>query len=220
MTLPNNDWQQILKTEVTKPYFAQLQKFIEDEYAQKNIYPKKEDIFNALSLTSYEDTKVVILGQDPYIKDGQAHGLSFSVPVGYKQPPSLKNIFKEITDDLGHTMSSTGCLVPWARQGVLLLNATLTVEAGKSNSHSKCGWQVLTTYIIEELSKKESPIVFLLWGKFAQEKATLIDGAKHLVLTAAHPSPLARGAFFGCGHFSKTNEFLRQHGKNEIDWRL
>lgn len=214
-----NDWDELLKEEFTKEYYLKLREFLKHEYSNKIIYPKMNDIFNALKYTSYEDTKVVILGQDPYIKEGEAHGLSFSVKKGVRIPPSLNNIFKEIKTDLNIDMDNHGELTKWAEQGVLLLNTTLTVEQGKSASHKGRGWEIFTNKIIEILNEKEEPIVFLLWGNPAKEKANLITNKKHLVLMAAHPSPLARGAYFGSKHFSKTNEFLKNNNKNVIDWK-
>ncbi len=176
------------------------------------------DIFNAFKYTSYKDVKVVILGQDPYINENQAHGLSFSVQRGVVAPPSLKNIYKEIKDDIGIDMDNHGELTAWARQGVLLLNTTLTVRERKSNSHKGQGWEIFTDNVIKLLNEKEEPIVFLLWGNHAKSKESLITNNKHFILKASHPSPLAGGAFFGCKHFSKTNEFLKNNGTNVIDW--
>ena len=184
------------------------------------IYPRGKDIFKAFELTPFYRVKVVILGQDPYHNPGQAMGLSFSVPDEVPAPPSLKNIFKEIESDLGVRLSGRPNLEKWALQGVLMLNATLTVEAGQANSHSRIGWQTFTDKVIEKLSQEREGIVFLLWGRFAREKKALIDGTKHLVLEAAHPSPLAGGAFFGCRHFSQTNQWLTSRGQEPIDWTL
>lgn len=214
-------WKDALAGEFEKPYFAQLVRFLHDEKAAgKTIYPPGRLIFRAFELTPLPQVKVVILGQDPYHGPGQAMGLCFSVPRGVKAPPSLVNIFKEIESDLGVKMSGSPDLENWARQGVLLLNASLTVEAGLANSHSRCGWQEFTDAVIRTVSDNCNGVVFLLWGRFAQAKAALIDQNRHHVLMAAHPSPLAGGAFFGCRHFSKTNEILRSEGIAPIDWQL
>ena len=192
----------------------------EEKAAGKTIYPPGPQIFRAFDLTPLPDVKVVILGQDPYHGPGQAMGLSFSVPDGVPAPPSLKNIFREISDDLGLQMSGRPNLEKWARQGVLLLNTALTVLAGSPASHSRIGWQEFTDAVIRTVSERCDGVVFLLWGRFAQSKASLIDSSRHLVLMAAHPSPLAGGAFFGCRHFSKTNDYLISRGKSPIDWQL
>ena len=214
-------WKDALKGEFEKPYFSSLAHTLHMEKdAGKKIYPPGRQIFRAFELTPLDKVKVVILGQDPYHGAGQAMGLSFSVPENVPAPPSLKNIFKEISNDLGISMSGSPNLEPWARQGVLLLNAILTVEAGKAASHSKIGWQQFTDAVISCISEKCDGVVFLLWGNFARSKKVLIDTSKHYVLEAAHPSPLAGGAFFGCRHFSKTNEILLSEGKEPIDWRL
>ena len=214
-------WKNALAGEFEKPYFAQLVRFLHGEKAAgKVIYPPGGEIFRAFELTPVDKVKVVILGQDPYHGPGQAMGLSFSVRDGIPSPPSLKNIFKEIEDDLGIRMSGSPNLEKWARQGVLLLNSVLTVQAGLPTSHSRIGWQEFTDAVIKYLSDNCSGIVFLLWGRFAIEKSALIDTSRHYVLTAAHPSPLARGAFFGCRHFSKTNQILASQGKEPIDWQL
>ena len=214
-------WKQALQSEFEKPYFAALARYLHQEKALgKTIYPPGGEIFKAFELTPVDEVKAVILGQDPYHGYGQAMGLSFSVPDGVPAPPSLKNIFKEIEDDLGIRMSGRTNLEPWARQGVLLLNAILTVEAGMAASHSKIGWEPFTDAVISWLSANRSGIVFLLWGNFARSKRELIDSSRHYVLEAAHPSPLARGAFFGCRHFSKTNEILVSEGKAPINWQL
>ena len=214
-------WKNALAGEFEKPYFAQLVRFLHGEKAAgKVIYPPGGEIFRAFDLTPVDKVKVVILGQDPYHGPGQAMGLSFSVRDGIPSPPSLKNIFKEIEDDLGIRMSGSPNLEKWARQGVLLLNSVLTVQAGLPTSHSRIGWQEFTDAVIKYLSDNCSGIVFLLWGRFAIEKSALIDTSRHYVLTAAHPSPLARGAFFGCRHFSKTNQILASQGKEPIDWQL
>lgn len=214
-------WKNALQSEFEKPYFASLVRFLHQEKSDgKLIYPPGKDIFKAFELTPVPDVKVVILGQDPYHGAGQAMGLSFSVPDNIPAPPSLINIFKEIESDLGISMSGRPNLEGWARQGVLLLNAILTVRAGAAASHSKIGWQEFTDAVIRYLSDNCSGIVFMLWGNFARSKKVLIDTSKHYVLEAPHPSPLARGAFFGCRHFSKANEFLAGHGKTPIDWKL
>ena len=216
-----NNWDLILKEEFDKDYFNKLKNFVEDEYSKHTCFPQKDEIFNALKLTPPEKVKVVILGQDPYINEGQAHGLAFSVKEKWaKFPPSLKNVYKEIGDDLG--VPAIGCnrnLTSWAEQGVLLLNTSLTVRAGESNSHSGKGWEIFTDAIIEYLGKNREHIVYLLWGNNAISKKHLINYDKNLVLTAAHPSPLsASRGFFGCKHFSKTNNYLRENGLEEIKW--
>lgn len=221
MELHKQSWNDILKEEKEKDYFKTLHKFVEDEYLQHTCYPQKEEIFNALNLTPPDKVKVVILGQDPYINDGQAHGLAFSVKEEWaKFPPSLKNIYKEIGDDLG--VPVIGCkrnLTDWAKQGVLLLNTSLTVRAGESNSHSGKGWEIFTDAIISYLGQKREHIVFILWGNNAISKKRLINSNKNLILTAAHPSPLsANRGFFGCKHFSKTNSYLKENGLEEIKW--
>ena len=214
-------WKDALAGEFEKPYFASLVRFLHHEKAAgKRIYPPGSLIFNAFGLTPVQDLKVVILGQDPYHGPGQAHGLSFSVPEGIPAPPSLKNIFKEIETDLDIKMSGRTNLESWARQGVLMLNAVLTVQAGVAASHSRIGWQEFTDAVIRYVSDNCDGIVFMLWGNFARGKRELIDTSRHYVLEAAHPSPLARGAFFGCRHFSKTNEILMAQGKTPIDWKL
>lgn len=214
-------WKAALADEFEKPYFASLVRFLHEEKAEgRKIYPPGSQIFRAFELTPVDQVKVVILGQDPYHGAGQAMGLSFSVPANVPAPPSLKNIFKEIHDDLGITMSGYPDLEKWARQGVLLLNAVLTVRAGQPASHSGIGWTEFTDAVIKYISDQRSGVVFLLWGSFARSKKALIDTSRHYVLEAAHPSPLARGAFFGCRHFSKTNEILTKEGKAPIDWQL
>ena len=214
-------WKQALQSEFDKPYFAGLVRSLHEEKARGEvIYPPGSQIFRAFELTPVPDMKVVILGQDPYHNPGQAMGLSFSVPDGVPAPPSLVNIFKEISSDLGIRMSGSPNLEPWARQGVLLLNSILTVRAGQAASHRSLGWETFTDAVIKYLSDNCDGIVFMLWGNFARTKAALIDPAKHLILEAAHPSPLARGAFFGCKHFSKANNFLTFKGKTPIEWQL
>lgn len=215
-------WKAVLKNEFTKPYFLEAVTFLKTEKAlNKTIYPPGPLIFNAFNTTPFKEVKVVLLGQDPYHGPGQAHGLSFSVPDGVKPPPSLVNIFKELHDDTGVPMPKTGNLTKWAEQGVLLLNAFLTVRANDASSHSKTGWGAFTDSVISKISEEKKHVVFLLWGKFAQEKQVLIDETKHLVLKAAHPSPYsANNGFFGCRHFSKTNQYLVSNGIDPIDWSL
>lgn len=215
-------WKEQLKEEFTKPYFTQIVGFLKQEkQAGKTIYPPGKLIFNAFNTTPFDDVKVVILGQDPYHNPRQAHGLSFSVPKGVAAPPSLVNIFKEIHEDLGIDIPGHGNLEKWAHQGVLLLNAALTVEAHSPMSHSKVGWHHFTDDVIRIISERKEHVVFMLWGGFAKGKQSLIDLNKHLVLTAAHPSPLsAHNGFFGSGHFSKANQWLTQKGLKPIDWSL
>ncbi len=214
-------WKNALAGEFEKPYFASLVRFLHEEKAAgKRIFPPGSQIFRAFELTPVPELKVVILGQNPYHGPGQAHGLSFSVPAAVPAPPSLKNIFKEIEDDLGVRMSGYPDLEKWARQGVLLLNAILTVRSGEAASHSKIGWEEFTDAVIKYISDNCEGVVFLLWGNFARSKSLLIDRSRHHVLEAPHPSPLARGAFFGCRHFSKTNEYLAATGRKPIDWLL
>lgn len=216
-----NDWDSILKEEFEKEYYQSLRKFLYNEYylSGLNIYPPADDIFNALRYTSYENTRVVILGQDPYHGSGQAHGLCFSVKEGTPLPPSLKNIFKELNSELGISEPRCGELIGWAKQGVLLLNTTLTVREGSPQSHKGRGWEILTDRIIESINEKERPVVFMLWGGNARAKKSLITNKNHLVLECAHPSPLsAYNGFFGCGHFVKANAFLEAKGEASIDW--
>lgn len=217
-----NSWKEELKEEFSKPYFEHIVHFLKEEKkAGKIIYPPGKQIFNAFEFTPFDKTKVVILGQDPYHGPGQAHGLSFSVPDGVKPPPSLVNIFKELHTDLELPIPNTGNLEKWAKQGVLLLNASLTVEANTPNSHSQVGWHIFTDEVIKHVSGDKEGVVFMLWGRFAQNKETLIDTSKHLVLKAAHPSPFsAHSGFFGCKHFSKANAWLREKGEKQIDWSL
>ena len=215
-----HSWKEILKEDFLSPNFARVKENFLRAKAASEVYPPNTLIFNAFNLTPFNAVKVVILGQDPYHGAGQAMGLSFSVPRGVKIPPSLQNIYKEIYDDLGIAEPNSGDLSYWAKQGVLLLNATLSVSAGQANSHSNFGWQEFTDAAISKLSERARNVVFMLWGNPAKAKASLIDASRHLVLTAAHPSPLARGAFFGCRHFSKANLYLAQHGKAPIDWDL
>ncbi len=213
-------WYSRLITESKKPYFKDLEVFIQKERLTQTIYPESKDLFNALNLTPFSEVKVVIIGQDPYHGKHQAHGLSFSVNYGIRTPPSLMNIFKELKTDVGFSIPNHGNLITWAQQGVLLLNATLTVRAGEPGSHQKKGWEIFTNEIIKIISDENENCVFLLWGSFARSKNELINPEKHLVLEAAHPSPLARGAFFGCRHFSKANDYLSAKNKSIIRWDL
>lgn len=215
-----NGWDELFLEEFNKPYFKNLKNFLLQEYATRTVYPPKSLILNAFDQTPYDKVKVVILGQDPYYNPGQAMGMSFSVNKGVAVPKSLQNMFKEIADDIGRPSAiEGGDLTPWARQGVLLLNTVLTVVAGQPNSHKGVGWETFTDAVINKLNSRNTPTVFLLWGRNALEKRALITNPTHLVLTAAHPSPLsAFNGFFGCRHFSKTNEFLRKNGLEEIVW--
>ncbi len=216
-----NDWDEILKDEFRKDYYGRLHNFLKNEYAHYTIHPDMYDIFNALKYTSFKDTKVVILGQDPYHGAGQAHGLCFSVKKGIEPPPSLKNIYKELISDAGITMPPHGELTKWAKQGVLMLNTVLTVRDGTANSHKGMGWEIFTDRVISELNKKETPVIFLLWGRNAREKAKIINNPLHVKLETVHPSPLsAYGGFFGCRHFSKTNRILLSSGQKIIDWQI
>ncbi len=213
-------WLNALSSEFQKPYFQGLQSFISEEEKGNIVYPPANRVFAAFNITPFNEVKVVILGQDPYHGPGQANGLCFSVNDGVKSPPSLVNIFKELKADLGCQIPLSGNLEAWAKQGVFLLNAMLTVRANTAGSHQNKGWEQFTDTVIKTLSDKNDNLVFLLWGNYAKAKAELIDANKHLVLTAAHPSPLARGAFFGCKHFSKTNDYLKSKGKEKINWCL
>ena len=216
-----NSWDGLLAEEFGKPYYLQLRQFLKQEYNTQQIFPPMHDIFNALRYTPYENVKAVILGQDPYHEPGQAHGLAFSVKKGVMPPPSLKNIYKELHDDLGVTAPPHGELTEWAKQGVLLLNTALTVRRGQANSHRGKGWETFTDSVIRILNDKPEPLVFLLWGGNAKGKLPLLTNPKHLVLTAAHPSPLsAFNGFFGCRHFSKANAYLQQNGVAPIDWQI
>lgn len=216
-----NDWDEILKDEFDKAYFKEIIVFLEEAYKNKTIFPPKGDIFKALTLSSYEDTKVLILGQDPYYNPGQANGLAFSVKEGVKIPPSLRNIYKELEADLGIPIAGSGSLVSWAKQGVLLLNTSLTVEEKKPNSHKNIGWQIFTDQIIKILNEKERPCVFILWGNNAISKERFITNPKHLIIKSSHPSPLsARRGFFGSKVFSKTNQFLKDNKEEEINWKI
>lgn len=216
-----NEWDELLKDEFKKDYYLKLREFLKQEYFTKKIYPDMYDIFNSLRYTSYSDVKAVIIGQDPYHGAGQAHGLCFSVQKGVAVPPSLQNIYKELEADLGIPPASHGYLKKWADNGVLLMNTVLTVREGQPNSHRGMGWEIFTDRVIQILNEREKPIVFLLWGGNAKQKKGLITNPAHLILQAAHPSPLsAYNGFFGCRHFSKTNAFLEEHGMTPIDWHI
>ncbi len=216
-----NGWKRIIDNERVKPYFVELKKFLLDEYDNYNVYPRKGDIFKAFELTDFSNVKVVILGQDPYHQPFQAHGLCFSVNKGVKVPPSLVNIYKEIKSDLGCNIPSHGNLTKWANQGVLLLNTIMSVRDSSPMSHSNKGWEIFTDRVIRELNDDDTPKVFLLWGSPSRKKKTLITNPKHLILECAHPSPLsAYNGFFGCKHFSKTNEFLKKNNREVIDWQI
>lgn len=216
-----NDWAPLLEEEFSKPYYLQLREFLKQEYKHYRIYPDMYEIFNALHYTAFADVKVVILGQDPYHGPNQAHGLSFSVKPGVPLPPSLKNIFLELQADLGCTPPSSGYLVPWTKQGVLLLNTVLTVREGQAHSHQGKGWEIFTDRVIEILNRKSNPVVYILWGSAAQVKQQLIDTNKHFIIKAPHPSPLsAHRGFFGSKPFSKTNSILKTIGQTEINWQL
>lgn len=214
------NWHCFFETERAKTYYIHLDSFIKSDRLKTTVFPKERDVFKAFELTPFDKLKVVIIGQDPYHKVNQAHGLSFSVNSGIKTPPSLVNIFKELQTDLSIPIANHGNLTSWAKQGVLLLNATLTVKEGQPGSHQNKGWEIFTDEVIKYISENKEGVVFLLWGNFAKSKKDLINASKHLVLEAAHPSPLARGAFFGCKHFSQTNAFLIINNKTPIDWNL
>ncbi|HEK8755253.1 TPA: uracil-DNA glycosylase [Clostridioides difficile] len=216
-----NDWDELLKEEFEKDYYLNLRKFLIEEYKTRQIFPNMHNIYEALKHTSYKDTKVLILGQDPYHGDNQAHGLAFSVQPQVKTPPSLLNMYKELKDDLGCFIPNNGYLMPWADQGVLLLNTALTVRAHEANSHKNKGWEIFTDRVISILSEREDPVIFVLWGSNARKKVELIDTSKHYILEAPHPSPLsASKGFFGCKHFSKINEILKKLGKETINWQI
>ena len=216
-----NSWDELLKDEFEKEYYQVLRKNLAQEYRTKTIYPAMENIFNALKYTSFENVKVLLLGQDPYHGPNQAHGLCFSVQKGVDKPPSLKNMFKELESDLGIKAPSHGCLTDWAKQGVLLLNTVLTVRESEPNSHKKLGWTIFTDRIIELLNEREEPVIFVLWGRNAIDKLPLVTNTNHYVLTAAHPSPLsASRGFLGCKHYSKINNILKSIGKEPIDWKI
>ncbi len=216
-----NDWDIILKDEFEKPYYKELRAFLKREYSTRTIYPDMNDIFNSLKCSSFDSTRVVIIGQDPYHGAGQAHGMCFSVKRGIEPPPSLKNIFKELHDDVGFVIPDHGELTHWANQGVLLLNTVLTVREGMANSHKGMGWEYFTDRVISELNRKTTPVVFLLWGANAKTKARIIDNPLHRKLETVHPSPLsAYNGFFGCRHFSRCNEILVSSGQKPIDWQI
>ncbi len=216
-----NDWDKVLEGEFEKEYYLRLREFLKKEYSSRIIYPSMYDIFNALKTTPYNDVKVVLLGQDPYHGPNQAHGMCFSVKKGVQPPPSLMNIFKELHDDLGCIPPGHGCLTGWAEQGVLLLNTVLTVREGQANSHRGQGWETFTDQVIRHLNAREKPMVFILWGSNARAKTELITNSAHLILTAAHPSPLsAYKGFFGCRHFSQANAFLMENGIEPVNWQL
>lgn len=221
MAAISNDWAEKISAEYKKPYYRELFNFIKEEYSKVVVYPPSEDIFNAMHLTPLSKVKCVIIGQDPYHEPGQAHGLCFSVKPDIKVPPSLENIYKELHDDIGFSIPNHGYLEEWAKQGVLLLNTVLTVQAHRAFSHRGKGWEQFTDAIIRTVNEVDRPVVFLLWGKPAQEKKALLNNPKHLILEAPHPSPLsAYRGFFGCKHFSKANEFLAKNGETPIDWTL
>ncbi len=214
------DWKAVLSDELKQPYFHKLSEFVDKERAAHQVFPPEDDVFNAFKLTPYNSVKVLLLGQDPYHDEGQAHGLCFSVRQGVKPPPSLRNVFKELHDDLGCKIPNNGYLVPWAKQGVMLLNAVLTVRAHKANSHKDKGWEKFTDSVIRALSERERPLVFLLWGAYAQKKIKLIDTSRHRIVTAAHPSPLSYKKFLGSKCFSAVNEALEELGETPINWQL
>lgn len=218
--LTDKSWKELLDFEMERNYFRDLTAFVEEEQKKGTIYPPSKEIFAAFNLSSFEDVRVVILGQDPYHGPGQANGFCFSVGDGVKIPPSLNNIFKELTADMDCALPLTGNLEHWARQGVFLLNATLTVRKDSPGSHQNKGWEEFTDHVIKLISEEKEHVVFMLWGNYAKAKSVLIDTNKHLILEAAHPSPLARGAFFGCRHFSKANAYLKEKGKKEVEWCL
>ena len=222
MSMLTNDWSLAIKDEFNKPYYRDLYRFVKEEYSTRVVYPPADDIFNALHLTPLKDVKVLILGQDPYHNEHQAHGLSFSVLPDQKDiPPSLQNIYKELQEDLGCYIPNNGYLKKWADQGVLMLNTVLTVRAHEPNSHQGRGWENFTDAIIQAVNQKDEPVVYMLWGKPAQSKIPMLTNPKHLILKAPHPSPLsAYRGFFGCKHFSKCNEFLSQNGLEPIDWQI
>jgi uracil-DNA glycosylase len=215
------DWKKVLKEVLDSPEFAELEAFVAEERREETVFPSEEDLFSAFRLTPYEKVKVLLLGQDPYHGPGQAHGLAFSVQPGVKPPPSLVNIFKELQSDVGAPKPKDGSLVPWAKQGVLLLNAVLTVRQGEANSHARHGWEHFTDAVIQKVSDKPERVVFILWGAYAQKKKPLIDTSKHFILEAQHPSPLsAKKGFFGSKPFTRTNEALEERGREPIDWTL
>ena len=215
------DWLAVLSDEFEEEYFKKLSAFVEKERETQTVYPPEEDVFNAFKYTPYDKVRVFLLGQDPYHGPNQAHGLAFSVMPGVRKPPSLKNILREMADDVGSSLPNNGCLIPWAKQGVMLLNAVLTVREKQAGAHQNKGWERFTDKVIEKVSEKPEPVVFLLWGGYARKKASLIDGERHTIIESAHPSPLsAHNGFFGSKPFSKTNKALREHGQDEIDWQI
>lgn len=219
--MATTDWNPILRAELEQPYFRALRSFVDDERRRHEVFPAAEDVFAALHLTPYAEVKVVILGQDPYHGAGQAHGLCFSVPPGVPVPPSLQNIYKELASDVGVAPPDHGCLSPWARRGVLLLNAVLTVEEGRPGAHRGKGWEGFTDQVIQALAAEREHLVFMLWGSYAQAKGKVIDPARHRLLKAPHPSPLsAHRGFLGCRHFSQANQYLERHGLGAVDWTL
>ena len=216
-----NDWDSILADEFEKEYYQKLRKFLIEEYKTSTIYPDMNNIFSALKLTSYKDCKVLLLGQDPYHGPNQAHGLAFSVNPGIKSPPSLVNMYKELRDEYGYDIPNNGYLIPWATQGVLLLNTALTVRRGEPNSHANVGWEIFTDHIIKKLNERTEPVIFILWGANARKKLEFIDKNKHFVLEAPHPSPFsANKGFFGCNHFKEVNNILKKLEKEEINWKI
>ena len=219
--MKKNEWTPWLKNEWEQPYFKTLASYVHQEYENGPVYPPKQLVFSAFENCDLPDVKVVILGQDPYHQRGQAHGMCFSVNPGVQIPPSLMNIYKELQDDLGCYLPDNGYLMPWAKQGVFLLNAVLTVRDSRPRSHAGKGWETFTDHAIQRINQKEEPVVFLLWGRDARSKLSMIDRSRHLVLEASHPSPLsAYNGFFGCRHFSKANAFLEEHGRTKIDWQI
>lgn len=221
MKIGARDWDALLADELKKDYMTELETFLEQEYQKGTVYPEKNNIFTAFKWTGYEDTKVVIFGQDPYHEENQAHGLAFSVQKGVEIPPSLQNIYKELQNELGCYIANNGFLEKWARQGVLLLNASLTVRQSEANSHKGKGWERFTDRVTELLNERKKPVIFLLWGNDAKKKQELITAPQHIILTAAHPSPLsASRGFFGCGHFAKVNNMLTAMNKAPIDWQI
>lgn len=214
-------FQELLKREKDKEYFKKLTEFIDNEYATKTIFPSRENVMNAMRYTSYKNVKVVIVGQDPYHGDGEAHGLCFSVNPNIKIPPSLKNIYKELNRDLGLYIPNNGYLIKWAKEGVLMINSVLTVIKDNPGSHRKKGWETFTDEVIKAVNAKDTPVAFLLWGNYAKEKKSLITNSKHLILESSHPSPFSvKMGFEGCSHFSNVNEFLKKNGIKEIDWQI
>lgn len=216
-----NDWDNILADEFEKEYYQKLRKFLIEEYKTNTIYPDMNNIYSALKLTSYKDCKVLLLGQDPYHGPNQAHGLAFSVNPGIKSPPSLVNMYKELKDEYGYEIPNNGYLIPWATQGVLLLNTALTVRRGEPNSHANIGWEIFTDHIIKKLNERSDPVIFILWGANARKKVEFIDKNKHFILEAPHPSPFsANKGFFGCNHFKEVNNILKKLDKKEINWKI